>query len=342
MATTALLITSSPLLWKQSFSISSSRLQLKPYNNPSLSSKPANLGVTLNARGSCNTHFILKGLNDTHETSPRSSNQEISTDPFQFIVNTILKTLKALRQPVVGALWIGILLVMHAPNNHLALAASGGIMGGDISDSGSYDWSSDSSGGEDFDYSIDLGYLDSVGLKGSAVTLQRDLDRICKSSNTSSREGLSRLLRETTSALLKHQNYWISGHLYMTITEYPEWARAHFKELSTAERKKFDKETLVNLNNQKHRIFATDRIATGVINEYIVVTILVKAWSRRSIPVINGHEDLKNALGSLQFYDRSCISAVQVLWTPQQENDILPESEFEEKYPDLFRGQFRE
>ncbi|KAJ4828207.1 hypothetical protein Tsubulata_040702 [Turnera subulata] len=434
MATTSLLITSStPLAWKQSFSISLLPCpRLKPYNPSLISSKPAaNFGtsVTLNARAS-NPHFIFKSFKETRSstpifevdetTSPRiSSIQEISSaDPFQFLVNRILKTLEALRQPAAAALWIGILLVMHAPSNHLALAASGGRAGGRCSSSYSSrsSSSSKSSGSRSGSYSsgsssypssskaksystrspsysyddeprrrspsvsysswspsysypstqspkpstnatttststddwawvkfILIGccvisllaavyywyYLSweaegtsvqevtsilklQVGLMGSAVSLQRDLDRICESSDTSSREGLSYLLRGATSALLKHQQYWISGHSSVITSYSPERAEEQFDELSTAERNKFDDETLVNVNNHKIKI-TMEKIATGTINEYIVVTILVEAMSKILIPVINGNEDLTQALELLKSFPKARIN-VSIKW----------------------------
>ncbi|KAJ4828208.1 hypothetical protein Tsubulata_040704, partial [Turnera subulata] len=161
---------------------------------------------------------------------------------------------------------------------------------------------------------------------GSAVSLQRELDRICESSDTSSREGLSYLLRGATSALLKHQQYWISGHSSVITSYSPERAEEQFDELSTAERNKFDDETLVNVNNHKIKI-TMETIATGTINEYIVVTILVEAMRKILIPVINGNEDLTQALELLKSFPKARINAVEVLWTPQQENDTLPEEE---------------
>nr|CAB3493607.1 unnamed protein product [Digitaria exilis] len=67
-----------------------------------------------------------------------------------------------------------------------------------------------------------------------------------------------------------------------------------FNQLSIEERGKFDEETLVNVNSIKRNKAGSQR-SSGFTNEYIV--------------------------------------AVEVLWTPQNENDTLSERELLEDYP---------
>ncbi|XP_071933911.1 FLUCTUATING-LIGHT-ACCLIMATION protein 1, chloroplastic-like [Coffea arabica] len=104
-----------------------------------------------------------------------------------------------------------------------------------------------------------------------------------------------------------------------------------FNELSIEERSKLDEETLVNLNNMKKRSLKIKR-STGVTNGYTVVTILVAADGEHELPTINGESDLKKALNKLGSIPSSTTLAVQVLWTPQKEDDVLSEQELLEKY----------
>ncbi|PRQ41921.1 hypothetical protein RchiOBHm_Chr3g0452001 [Rosa chinensis] len=175
-----------------------------------------------------------------------------------------------------------------------------------------------------------------VGLLGTARALQKDLDRIAETANTSTRKGLSYVLTEATVALLRHPDYWISSYSSVTPNHNMEDAEKCFNKISIEERAKFDEETLVNVNNQKRKS-STSKADDGFQNEYIVVTLLVAIEGRHKLPTINGSADLKEALKSLGSIPSKNILAAEVLWTPQEENDTLSEEELIEDYPLLKR-----
>ncbi|XP_010277329.1 PREDICTED: uncharacterized protein LOC104611801 [Nelumbo nucifera] len=171
-----------------------------------------------------------------------------------------------------------------------------------------------------------------VGLLGMARSLQRDLDRIAQNADTSTSEGLSYVLTETTLALLRHPDCCISGYSSVDVKRSMEDGEKRFNQLSIEERGKFDEETLVNVNNIRRQSTTTQR-ANGFSNEYIVITILVAAEGVHKLPAINGSADLKEALQKLGSIPSRKTLAVEVLWTPQNENDTLSERELLEDYP---------
>ncbi|KAL5566923.1 hypothetical protein UlMin_030087 [Ulmus minor] len=171
-----------------------------------------------------------------------------------------------------------------------------------------------------------------VGLLGMARALQRDLNRIAETADTSSPEGLGYILTETSLALLRHPDYCISGYSSVDLKRSMEEGEKRFNQLSIEERGKFDEETLVNVNSIKRKSTGGVR-ANGFSNEYIVITILVAAEGVHKLPVINGSRELKEALQKLGSIPSSKILAVEVLWTPQNENDTLSERELLEDYP---------
>jgi uncharacterized membrane protein len=63
------------------------------------------------------------------------------------------------------------------------------------------------------------------------------------------------------------------------------------------------------------------------------VTILVAAEGEHKLPTIKTLADLKEALQKLGSIPADSIQAVEVLWTPQDENDTLSECELLHKYP---------
>uniref|UniRef100_A0A6M2F3K8 DUF1517 domain-containing protein n=1 Tax=Populus davidiana TaxID=266767 RepID=A0A6M2F3K8_9ROSI len=171
-----------------------------------------------------------------------------------------------------------------------------------------------------------------VGLLGMGRSLQRDLDRIAEVADTSSSEGLNYVLTETSLALLRHPDYCISGYSFVDVKRSMEDGEKRFNQLSIEERGKFDEETLVNVNSIKRQSTGSKR-SNGFSNEYIVITILVAAEGVYKLPTINGSGDLKEALQKLGSIPASKILAVEVLWTPQNENDTLSERELLEDYP---------
>lgn len=171
-----------------------------------------------------------------------------------------------------------------------------------------------------------------VGLLGMGRSLQRDLDRIADTADTSTPEGLGYVLTETTLSLLRHPDYCISAYSYADVKSNMEEGEKRFNQLSIEERGKFDEETLVNVNNIKKRS-STSLRASGFSNEYIVVTILVAAEGAHKLPAINSSSDLKEALQKLGSIPARKTLAVEVLWTPQNENDALSERELLQDYP---------
>ncbi|KAK4379050.1 hypothetical protein RND71_000912 [Anisodus tanguticus] len=172
---------------------------------------------------------------------------------------------------------------------------------------------------------------DSVGLLGLGRSLQKDLNRIAEVADTSTPEGLSYVLTETTLALLRHPDYCISAYSSVDVKRSMEEGENRFNQLSIEERGKFDEETLVNVNNIRRKSSTSQR-SNGFSNEYIVVTILVAAEGSYKLPTINGSGDLKEALQKIASIPSSRTLAVEILWTPQNENDTLSERELLEDY----------
>ncbi|XP_071735463.1 FLUCTUATING-LIGHT-ACCLIMATION protein 1, chloroplastic-like [Rutidosis leptorrhynchoides] len=170
-----------------------------------------------------------------------------------------------------------------------------------------------------------------VGLLGMGRSLQRDLNRIAESADTSTPAGLSFVLQETTLSLLRHPEYCISGYSSVDVKRSVEEGEKRFNQLSIEERGKFDEETLVNVNNIRKQSTTSQR-SNGFRNEYIVITIIVAAGGVQKLPPINSSAQLKEALQKLASIPSSRIMAVEVLWTPQNENDTLSERELLEDY----------
>lgn len=173
-----------------------------------------------------------------------------------------------------------------------------------------------------------------VGLLGTARSLQRDLERIADKADTSSPEGLHYVLEETALALLRNPEYCVYGYAASKVCRGPEQAEETFNDFSIDERGKFEQETLVNVNARKKSA------AVGVdpdadTNDYILVTILAAADGGLKMPDITDATDLKTALKRLAAVRVEALQAVEVLWTPQEEGDVLTQTELLRDYPIL-------
>ncbi|CAI8597115.1 unnamed protein product [Vicia faba] len=275
-------------------------------------------------------------------------------------------------------------------NLTLVSASSGGVMGGsffdsDSSSSESYTTESDSEYEEDggrgpmvffmiFVFGVFLvGFCSNkdangntisvfklqVGMSGEAgCSIQRDLTRIAQAANTSSREGVSYLLKDTIQTLDQHHGYFTAGYSSVEHKQSKEDGEKCYNQLSNEERSKFDEETLVNVNNNNMTIrrsrsydeyamldseetekFEKEKLLSGPDNKYIVVTVLVAAKGAHKLPNINRAEDLKEVLQKLKsLISSKYLFAGEVLWTPQEEDDTLSDRQLLKDYPQLAKS----
>lgn len=184
-----------------------------------------------------------------------------------------------------------------------------------------------------------------VGLLAQARELQTDLNRIAQTADTSSPEGLTQVLQESTLALLRHPEYWVYGGSDTKVQGSLESAEAVFNRLAIAERSKFSEETLTNVNNQLRQAAQRQALAEagGKLaqldaqspGEYIVVTLLVATQGKLQLPAVNSSQDLRQALSQVASVSSDNLLAVEVLWTPQAEGDTLSSDDVVVGYPDL-------
>ena len=171
-----------------------------------------------------------------------------------------------------------------------------------------------------------------VGLLGSARALQKDLERIADKADTSSPDGLHFVLSETVLALLRNPEYCVYGYAASKVCRGPEQAEETFNDYSIDERGKFEKETLVNVNARRRaETVGVDPAADT--NDYILVTIIAAADGGVKMPDITDANDLKTALKRLGAVRVEALQAVEVLWTPQEDGDVLTQTELLARLP---------
>ncbi|MBR8830618.1 MAG: hypothetical protein N5P05_000880 [Chroococcopsis gigantea SAG 12.99] len=179
-----------------------------------------------------------------------------------------------------------------------------------------------------------------VGLLANARYLQEDLNKLAISADTSTPEGRADVLQESALALLRHPEYWVYGASDSEVSTLNS-AEAKFNQWSLGERSKVTSETLVNVNNQLRQADSTPtgggELSTEVQEpgEYILVTVLVGVQGNLQLPSINGSDDLRQAVQKISSIGSDRLLAVEVLWTPQSEGDVLTTDDILANYPNL-------
>ncbi|WP_041430792.1 DUF1517 domain-containing protein [Synechococcus sp. PCC 6312] len=181
-----------------------------------------------------------------------------------------------------------------------------------------------------------------VGLTAQARELQADLNRIGLSADTSSASGLTKVLQESTLALLRHPDYWVYAASEEKQTKLLA-AETQFNQLALAERSKLSAETLSNYRQELRQTAVValsqaekDALAYGSASgEYIVVTLIVASEGKFSLPKINSSSDLRQALQQLGGISSDRLLAVELLWQPQAMGDTLTADEVLLAYPQL-------
>ncbi|MGK7941007.1 MAG: DUF1517 domain-containing protein [Crocosphaera sp.] len=180
-----------------------------------------------------------------------------------------------------------------------------------------------------------------VALLASSRYLQKELDELAQTADTNTASGRGMVLQESSLALLRHPEYWVSGVTEGTTTGIDS-AEAKFNQLGLAERSKFSAETLSNVNNQLRESSQTQLLeGQGELSkftesgEYIVVSIIVGVEGKLNLPQINDVETLKEALQQIAAMGSDRLLAIEVLWTPQAEGDTLSYEDLLVNYTNL-------
>ncbi|XP_044956072.1 uncharacterized protein LOC123407095 isoform X1 [Hordeum vulgare subsp. vulgare] len=173
-----------------------------------------------------------------------------------------------------------------------------------------------------------------VALLGWAKPFQKELNEIADRVQASNKRSYKFMLTETICSLSRHRDCCVFSSLSVNVKNGAETWEAHFDKLSIKERSKFDEETLYNLEGIK-RTKEYSKKLDGSRNEYIVVTILVAAKGALKFPKITRPADLEAVVEKLNSIPAREIQGVHVLWTPQDENDVLSEEKLLADYPNL-------
>lgn len=174
-----------------------------------------------------------------------------------------------------------------------------------------------------------------VALLSNAPGIQGELSQLTMETSTDTQEGLMELLQESTLILLRNSDYWshvLSSSQSLKIDQ----AEQVFEKISLTERGKFSAETLSNVSGRiKTKGFTPP---SNEIASYIVVTLIVgTADDKPLIGSIHSIEQLHSALTTLGTMQEDYLMQLELLWSPQTDQDSLTYDELLTEYTDMIQ-----
>jgi uncharacterized membrane protein len=172
-----------------------------------------------------------------------------------------------------------------------------------------------------------------VALLASAKDIQEDLERLAQSGDTDSEEGLSQILQETTLALMRNPGLtaYASGEIFQGSEQDME---SLYGKLSMEERSKVSEEVLSNVGGKRTKHSHAGNGVTN-LNEYILVSLLVATDYPLNVVTINSIDNLRESLVALGSILPENLMALEIIWQPEGDNEVLTKEELLSLYPDL-------
>jgi len=152
------------------------------------------------------------------------------------------------------------------------------------------------------------------------------------------REDISKLLSETSLALLRKQSDWNSVAYEGEVFNRNQGAEPRFQRLAIAERAKFEKE-----NPEGAMIRGSSSVNSGSQPTQAVVSLVVAmrgrstAYSKSVTTLSEVRACLQSLASDALLDDGENVMAVEVLWSPFEKGEVVTPRELIEDYPDLIR-----
>lgn len=183
-----------------------------------------------------------------------------------------------------------------------------------------------------------------IALTAEAIAISKQLSQLTLRVDTETQQGLVELLQESMIILLRNSEYWT----HISSRSFPikmDKAEVAFNRLSIAQRSKFSCETVSNVNGKiRNYTDEPENKSPDQANDslnlpaYIVVTILIGSAGKEPLfHQIHSCEELKLVLEKLAVISEDDLIKLEVLWTPQSEDEPLTNDEFIMEHPDLIQ-----
>lgn len=166
------------------------------------------------------------------------------------------------------------------------------------------------------------------------------LDRLSATARTDSRVGVSNLVSQVALELLRQKRSIFAADAEFKHYKDGNSAQREFNSMTIRERSKFERESISKFGGVDYAERGTRRLTDGFHPQATaaVVTLLISIdGDSTKLPRINSIGDLEQALTRIATDVKvdDCLRSAEVLWTPEDPNDVLTERDVTADYPKL-------
>lgn len=185
---------------------------------------------------------------------------------------------------------------------------------------------------------IDVSVL-MLGIDAAArTTVQQAMHEIAERGDSSSPAGLVRMLRQAIAVLRGADEAWThagaQNHRPMPASD----AEPAFQRAAHTARARFEHELIRSAGGKVTRKAAPDIVEREGVRGVVVVTIVVAARVELAdIVDVRDRSKLERALDALSAIDPRDFVAMEAIWAPADEREVVSAEEIEARYPELVR-----
>ncbi|HET9988167.1 MAG TPA: DUF1517 domain-containing protein, partial [Kofleriaceae bacterium] len=190
---------------------------------------------------------------------------------------------------------------------------------------------SDAPGLEDVDVSVLRVAIDGRARK----FVQTELARIAKAADTSTDDGRVAMLWEVALVLRRLRDAWIYGGAVNEAMGDIDREKAIFDHYVDDARVRFREETVSNEQGVKSAAAASHYVPRSDEGAGVILVSIILAARRELFTVreIASGNDLRAALESVSSLTADTLVAIEIVWQPSEDSDLLSSIELEAKYP---------
>ncbi|MBI3990320.1 MAG: DUF1517 domain-containing protein [candidate division NC10 bacterium] len=173
-----------------------------------------------------------------------------------------------------------------------------------------------------------------LGLFATARFIQDELKQLAKKGMIDSPEGVSTLLTETAVALGRAPEYWKYALWQVQRAEDQDQAQALFQEVVTQERMKLSREVTFGVEEAQDRgkIEGEERPVGGYLMVTVIVAVTLPVFDTIAHPT---EADITRILTKMGGLPPGQLLGMEVIWTPEAQDEALTEEELIAEYPEL-------
>jgi hypothetical protein len=165
--------------------------------------------------------------------------------------------------------------------------------------------------------------------------IQRELKQIAQTTDTSTRQGRATMLRDVTTLLRKLRDAWVYGGAHNEAMGALMDVKGTYDRHVDDARTRFTVETISNVQGrtQQQDAGALSRRSDEGEGLILVTIVLAARCELYTVQKIADGEDLRKALEGAAYLGPDLLVAVDVVWTPSEEDDRMSSMELEARYP---------